>query len=80
MVLGSDTLNVDFELVRGWSILGFIRNDSLQPLGGVDLDVYTTNGVRMDVDTSSLSSGGFTLGPFRPGAYIIRANPSLASE
>ncbi|MEM7394332.1 MAG: carboxypeptidase regulatory-like domain-containing protein [Verrucomicrobiota bacterium] len=70
-----DVTNINFALQAGQLIEGTVRDTNGIPIANIDIDVYGTNGMRMDVDTSSDAIGNYRIGPFLPGSFIVRADP-----
>ncbi len=75
---GQNTQNIDFSLPQAGSIEGTIVDATTQlGIAGVDLDVYTATGEKLDVTASSQIDGTYQLGPLPAGDYLLRADPSL---
>ncbi|MEM7396463.1 MAG: carboxypeptidase regulatory-like domain-containing protein, partial [Verrucomicrobiota bacterium] len=68
--------NIDFSLLPGRSIEGTMTDTNGTPLAGIDLDLFDTNGVRLDVNATSGDDGRYSIGALLPGAYILRADPA----
>jgi len=78
VVNGQITSNIDFSLPRAGVIQGRIVDAATSTgLSGIDLDVFTAAGGRLDVSASSGVDGSYALGPLLAGQYVLRADPSL---
>ncbi|RME94635.1 MAG: hypothetical protein D6766_05275 [Verrucomicrobia bacterium] len=79
VTVGRNVPNIDFALARAGHIQGTMRDAaSGAPLAGVDLDVFDSTGIRLDISATSQADGTYDLGPLPAGDYIVRADPALA--
>jgi len=71
---------IDLVLDPGGSVSGTIRSlIGNQPVADVDIDVFRSDGTRIDVTTKTGTSGDYLLGLLPAGQYFIRADPAAAS-
>jgi hypothetical protein len=80
---GTGRTGIDFALVRGWLIRGKVTDAASPstPIPGLDLDVYDPAGQLLPYDDEMTSAdGSYTIGPLRPGTYLLRADPSAPTD
>lgn len=65
----------NFSLAGAGAISGVVRDALGAPLPGIDIDVYTLSGLRVDADASSAVDGTFLIGPIPAGEVVVRADP-----
>jgi len=74
----SDVRAVDIDLFHGGFISGAVRYLG-SGVSNINLDIYRSDGVRMEVGADSGSNGIFNAGALPPGSYIVRADPDPAT-
>ncbi len=71
---------IDFSLPRGGLIRGTVRAaGTLQPLAGMDLDLFDDAGAFQTANATTSATGSYELGPLLPGTYRVRADPTATS-
>jgi hypothetical protein len=70
------TANVNFSLAPGRGILGCVRNEAAQPLGGVAIDLWTAAGVRIATAVTG-ANGCYRLLPSSGGTYFVSTDSGL---
>lgn len=77
VTLGDVTQNIDFRLVQGGRISGYITRDGTNPLPGVSVIALDSNGAARDTQVSG-NNGLFTLINLTTGTYSVQ--PVLDSK
>ncbi len=72
-----DTIGINFSLEEGCYAEGDVRDSATQvPISGISMKVYNHNGTKMRIEGRSKADGRYSVGPFRPGDYFVRADPT----
>jgi len=71
VTLGDVTLNVNFQLPKGGRINGWISRDGINPLPGITLVAYDSDGIPRDSEVSAFN-GSFMLVNLTTGTYTIQ--------
>jgi hypothetical protein len=72
---GLGTPAIDFSLPPAGWITGTVRDSSGNPVQGIDLDAFDSQGNRLSPNAVSSADGSFMLGPIPVGLAIVRADP-----
>lgn len=67
--------NIDFSLDPGWYIEGKVSDVDGGVLGGIDINVYTLDWEKADVDAETDEYGRYEIGGLPEGQYYVMANP-----
>lgn len=79
VVAGQPSEGIDFVLPPAGWIAGSILSENLEPLAGIDLDLFwASDGARVRSGDLSNSDGSFAIGPLAPGEYTLRADPEIS--
>jgi len=80
VVAGARTSGINFSVAAGGTLSGTIRAAATNaPVADIDLDLFDSAGSLMPTYTTrSDALGHYQLGPMLPGAYFVRADPSVA--
>ncbi len=73
----ADVTGIDITVPAGGTISGTVTSAG-SPLSGIDLDVYDSLGVRVQVNATTDALGHYEIGPMVPGGYIVRVDPTIA--
>lgn len=77
LVAPNDTIGINFSLDVGCYAEGFVRDLTTQlPISGIAMRAYNQYGTKMRIEGRSKSDGHYSLGPYKPGAYFVRADPT----
>lgn len=68
----SGNTTVDAQLEAGNILSGFVRNTSLQPLAGIDINVYEGNGTKLETPGDNSDVTGFYDVVVPNGSYLLR--------
>ncbi|MEM7396958.1 MAG: hypothetical protein AAF492_31915, partial [Verrucomicrobiota bacterium] len=79
VVEAGQTTNINFVLRPGWNIIGFVRDEASRPVENVDIDLFTTNGIKVSLDADTAVNGSYIIGPLLPGFYLLHADPPDSS-
>lgn len=77
---GADVNGVVITLQPGGSVSGIVTGEGDQPLPGVDIDIFDSEGTLLPFDANTKSDGGYIIGPVLPGEYLLKADPPVESE
>lgn len=73
--------DINIQVLRGGLIRGLVKDaGTLEPVSGVDLDVFDSLGTFQNANAATVASGTYELGPMPPGQYFVRADPLPASN
>ncbi|MBN1550265.1 carboxypeptidase regulatory-like domain-containing protein [bacterium] len=75
---GDAVTGINFALSPGYYIIGKIVDMDTQPLINIDINVYTLDWAKVDVDAESDEYGRYAIGGLEDGSYYVMANPIYA--
>ena len=79
VITSSDATGINLDLLPGGTVSGRVVDKvSGAGLPDLDLDLFDTNGLRQPFTVQTDAAGNYVLGPMPAGAYLIRADPTLA--
>ena len=79
VLAGATTSAVDFSLQPPGAIVGVVRDDLGAPIGGIDLDLFDpVSGAKLAANAASVADGSYQFTALAPGAYHVRADPTLS--
>lgn len=79
LISGGAATGRDFALTLGGSIAGLVTNGlNGQPIADLDIDVFDSLGVRVEITTRTGADGAYAFGPVPAGNYYLRVDPTVA--
>lgn len=79
VISGGAVTSRDFGLTPGGSIAGLVTSGlNGQPIADLDIDVFDSLGVRVEITTRTEADGTYVFGPVPAGNYYLRVDPTVA--